>query len=100
MGKGSAPYNRTWKHTGKRGRETVVTCGYCGRKVPKHKTFTKHTGFRITDPALKKQLKKSQVRTFSRKIYVCPACARFHHVVRVGRSRKSRHVKKKRRKRR
>lgn len=92
MGKGSAPYSRKWKHTGGRGHESMVDCGYCGRQVPRHKTFPKYIGFRITDPALRRELRRSQVRTFAQKIYICPSCARFHHIVKVGRSRKSRHI--------
>ncbi|HLD49474.1 MAG TPA: hypothetical protein VJB11_03850 [archaeon] len=85
-----APYRRGYKHTGGKGHESTVDCGYCGRKVPRWKTFVKYQGFRITDPAIRKQIDRRHMSMFSRKIYVCPSCARFRGIVKVGRSRKTR----------
>ncbi len=73
-------YTRGWHHTKTRGRETIVICGYCGKKFPKYKAFTAYKGFRINDPALKKEINR-KFSLSSRKMYVCPACARFHKIV-------------------
>lgn len=79
-------YRREWKHTKTRGRETIVTCGFCGRKVPKYKTFSVFRGFRITDPLLRGELRnKGSLRLLQSKMYACPGCARFHHIVRKKR---------------
>jgi small subunit ribosomal protein S26e len=85
-----APYRRGYHHTGAKGRESSVICSYCGKTVPRWKTFVKYSGFRINDPVLRKQLDPRQMSMFSRKMYVCPSCARFRGIVRIGRSRKSR----------
>jgi len=74
-----APYTRKYAHTASRGHETLVTCGYCGRQVPRYKTFVKYKGFRITDPVIKQ------------KMYVCPSCARYHKVVQRGKSVQKKH---------
>ena len=84
-----APYKRGYHHTKSKGRESSVTCGFCGKKVPRWKAFTQFRGFRISDPVLRKQLDHRQVSMFQRKTYVCPSCARFRGIVKVGRSRKS-----------
>lgn len=78
-------YSRGWKHGKERGKETLVTCAFCGRKVPKYKTFSVVRGFRITDPLLKEELKSKGGRgisLMSSKMYACPACARHRHIVR------------------
>ena len=80
-------YTRGWKHGKGRGRESVVTCAFCGTKVPKYKTFSVVRGFRITDPLLKEELgrKDAKGRGFSlmsSKMYACPGCARHRHIVR------------------
>ena len=85
-----APYRRKYHHTGSKGRESTVTCGFCGRNVPRWKSFVSYRGFRITDPVIRKQIDMRHVSTFSRKIYVCPSCARFRGIIKIGRSRKSR----------
>lgn len=76
-------YKRGWQHTKKRGRESVITCSFCGRKVPKYKTFAVTKGFRITDPLLKKEIgiKKTLSLSWS-KMYACPSCARHRGIVR------------------
>lgn len=86
----SAPYRRGYRHTKSKGHETTVSCGYCGRSVPRWKTFAVYKGFRITDPALRKQLDTRFTSMFNRKLYACPSCARFRGIVKVGRSRKTR----------
>ncbi|MFC2143234.1 hypothetical protein ACFLQN_02440 [Candidatus Aenigmatarchaeota archaeon] len=86
----SAPYKRKYRHTGKKGRESSVTCGYCGKTLPRWKSFTTYKGFRITDPTLKKQIDKRFTSMFQRKMYACPSCARHRGIVQPGRSRKSR----------
>jgi ribosomal protein S26 len=65
-------YKRGWHHTKTRGRETTVTCGFCGRMVPKYKAFSVGRGFRNTFFA-------------QRKMYACPGCARHRNIVRKKR---------------
>ena len=89
-----APYTRKYHHTKTRGREGLVTCGYCGRQVPRYKTFVKFKGFRITDPSLLQQIDRRQVHMFSRKMYVCPSCARFHKIVQRGKSVRKKHLRR------
>lgn len=74
-------YKRGWHHTKTRGRESLTICGFCGRRVPKYKTFPVMRGFRITDPILRKELGR-QVSFMQNKIYACPACARHRNIVR------------------
>lgn len=74
-------YRRGWQHTKARGRETTVTCGFCGRRVPKYKTFSVYRGFSISDPSLRKELGKRRFSLSSTKIYACPACARHRNIV-------------------
>lgn len=81
-----APYKRTYKHVKGRGNEEKVRCGKCGRLVPKWKTFTTYQGFRLNDPSLRKQIDRRQMHFFSRRIRVCPKCARFYHIVDKGKS--------------
>lgn len=88
----TAPYTRKWEHTRSRGHESSVTCGYCGRQVPRYKAFTKYRGFRITDPTILQAVDKSQLHMFSQKMYVCPSCARSHKIVQVGKTRQKRHM--------
>ena len=78
-------YKRGWKHGPGRGKETMVICGFCGRKVPKYKTFSVVRGFRITDPLLREELKirgGRGISLMSNKMYACPGCARHRHIVR------------------
>ena len=82
----SKGFKRGWTHTKTRGRETVIACSFCGRKVPKYKTFIVYRGFRINDPMLRKQLGKKANLT-SVKMYACPSCARFHRIVEKRRKR-------------
>jgi len=85
-----APYRRTYQHTKSKGHEANVSCGYCGRQVPRWKTIPVYKSFRITDPVLRKQIDPRFVSGFERKLYVCPSCARYRGVVRIGHSRKTR----------
>ncbi len=79
---GKQYYKRGWHHTKRRGKESIVTCSFCGRKVPRYKTFPVTKGFAITDPLLRKELgsKRPIVLTQS-KMYACPACARHRNIV-------------------
>jgi ribosomal protein S26 len=88
----SAPYKRGYRH-GRghgRGHETTVTCGFCGKLVPRWKTFPVFRRFGINDPLIKQQLDWRRLSMFERKVYACPSCARFRGIVKVGRSRKTR----------
>lgn len=81
-------YKRGWSHTKTRGREGTVTCGFCGRKVPRYKTFPVVKGFTINDPVLKKELGDRARRGLmlsTNKVYACPGCARHRNIVRKKR---------------
>ncbi len=85
MSRPTKGYTRGWKHGPGRGKETLVICTFCGRKVPKYKTFSVVRGFRITDPLIKDELRSGDrrgVSLMSSKMYACPACARHRHIVR------------------
>jgi ribosomal protein S26 len=87
-----APYTRKYQHTKSRGHEGTVTCGYCGRQVPRYKTLIKFKGFRITDPTILQAVDRSQMHMFNQKIYVCPSCARSHNIVQAGRTARKKHL--------
>ncbi len=86
-----APYKRTYAHTKSRGRESVITCGLCGRKVPRYKTFVVTKRFRITDPLIRQQVDKRFIHLLSQKIRVCPKCARFLGIAQPGKSVRKKH---------
>lgn len=86
-----APYTRKYAHTSSRGHEGLVTCGYCGRQVPRYKTFVKFRGFRITDPTILQQVDRNQIHMGRNKMYVCPSCARFHKIVQRGKTVQKKH---------
>lgn len=77
-------YRRGWHHTKTRGSETTVNCSFCGRVVPKYKSFSVIKGLRISDLLLRKELghKISMMQT---KMYACPSCARHRNIVRKKR---------------
>ena len=85
----TAPYKRGYKHTKSKGSESNVVCGFCGRTVPRWKSFSTYKGFRITDPVLRQQIDRKAMSMFQRKEYACPSCARFRGIIKIGRSRKS-----------
>lgn len=78
-------YKRGWHHTKTRGREGTVRCGFCGRLVPKYKTFAVMRSFGITDPSLRKELGYRRGALFQSKTHACPACARHRNIVRKKR---------------
>jgi small subunit ribosomal protein S26e len=78
-------YRRGWHHTRTRGRETSVTCGFCGKKVPKYKTFAVYRGFSVSDPSIRKEIGRRGASLFSTKIYACPACARHRRIIKKRR---------------
>ncbi len=81
MPEGKAPYKRGWHSARGRGHQSTVVCGFCGRTVPRYKTFTTYRGFRITDPFLRKELDRSSTSFNQEKVYACPACARHRSIV-------------------
>ncbi|TRZ54073.1 hypothetical protein D4Q76_03175 [archaeon] len=89
---GGAPYTRKYVHTKTRGHEQLVTCGFCGRKVPRYKTIAKSRGFRITDPGILQEVDRSQIHMFSQKIYACPSCARMRGIVQRGKTARKKHM--------
>jgi ribosomal protein S26 len=81
-------YKRGWTHSKTRGRESVITCSFCGRKVPRYKTFAVTKGFSITDPFLKGELGirgRRGMMVASSRMHACPACARHRSIVRKKR---------------
>lgn len=90
MIKMAAPYRRGYSHGSERGQEAKTTCDFCGRMVPRWKTFPVYRGFRINDTLIKSQCDNRHMSLFSRKMYACPSCARFRGIVKMGRSRKTR----------
>lgn len=89
----TAPYKREYLHTKRRGREALVTCGICGKRVPRWKTFETRKGFKISDPTILQQVDKRLVHLNTNSMRVCPSCARFHHVVKRGKSVRKKHMK-------
>lgn len=77
-------YKRGWHHTKTRGKEGMVSCSFCGRRVPRYKTFPVARAFRITDPSLKRELGfRGRVPSLLQsKMYACPGCARHRKIVR------------------
>lgn len=88
----TAPYKRKYLHTKKRGREGIIICSFCGRKVPRWKTFVVRRGFRITDPTILRQVDKRMLHMMKGTLRVCPSCARFHHIVKRGKSVRKKHM--------
>ncbi|MCK4714445.1 MAG: hypothetical protein KAT35_02635 [Candidatus Aenigmarchaeota archaeon] len=83
-------YKRGWSHTKTRGKEGTVTCGFCGKKVAKYKTFPTIKGFSLNDPVIKAELGnrgggRRGLMLSSTKVYACPACARHRNIVRKKR---------------
>ena len=81
-------YKRGWSHTKRRGKETSVTCSFCGKRVPKYKTFSVFRDMRINDPMLRNNMGPAARRGFSllhTKMMACPACARHRNIVRKKR---------------
>ena len=77
-------YKRGWHHTKGRGSEGMVTCGFCGRQVPKYKTFSVVKGFSINDPLIKAAMGPEARRGLllsTNRIQACPACARHRNIV-------------------
>ena len=74
-------YRRGWQHTKTRGRETTIPCGFCGRRVPRYKTFAVYRSFGLNDPLLRKELGGRNLSLSTTKIYACPACARHRKIV-------------------
>jgi len=81
MPESEVPYKRGWGTSTGRGQQGTVVCGFCGRRVPRYKTFIVYQGFRITDPALRKELDQQNVSGSSNKVYACPSCARHRGIV-------------------
>ncbi|MCK4428995.1 MAG: hypothetical protein KAU95_01365 [Candidatus Aenigmarchaeota archaeon] len=85
----TAPYKRTHKHGKGRGDELSVVCSFCGKKVPKYKTFCVQKGFSISDSTLRKELPRNSLMLPIRRLYACPSCARHRKISQPGKSRKS-----------
>ncbi len=94
----TAPYKRTYKHSKSRGLEYPVKCDFCGRLVPRYKTFLLKKRFNILkDPVIKSHVDPKRVHTFTRKMRVCPKCARFLGISQPGKSVRKKHLKKRKR---
>ncbi|MEM7821589.1 MAG: hypothetical protein QXX38_02125 [Candidatus Aenigmatarchaeota archaeon] len=88
----TAPYRRKYAHTKSRGREKTVTCGVCGREVPRYKSFVVRKGFRITDPLILQQVDRRMIHLMTKEMRVCPACARFWGISQPGKSVRKKHM--------
>lgn len=88
----TAPYTRRYLHGRGRGHEKTVVCGYCGKMVPRYKTFVKMRGFRISDPTLLQQVDRKYIHMHQEKMYICPSCARHHRIVEIGKSVRKKHL--------
>jgi len=78
-------YKRGWSHSKSRGIESMVNCTFCGRRVPKYKTFSVVKGFRVSDPLLRKEMGyfgRGVPMLMQNKARACPACARHRNIVR------------------
>lgn len=80
-----APYKRGYSQTKNRGKQGNVTCGFCGKKTPRFKALVTFRGFTITDKTILKQMDRRNIHTYKRKIYACPACARFQGIIKKKR---------------
>jgi len=81
-------YKRGWHHGKSRGSERSIFCSYCGRAVPKYKTFSVMKEVSIRDPMIKQELGirgHFGLPIFHNKMYACPACARHRNIVRKKR---------------
>ena len=78
-----APYRREYKQSSSRGKDYIIRCNGCGRKVPRFKTFVAYRGFRI-DPELERMVGRKNVHTFQLKMHYCPKCAKNLGIVQPG----------------
>ena len=46
-----APYRREYKQSSSRGKDYVIRCDGCGRKVPRFKTFVTYRGIQTRSGA-------------------------------------------------
>jgi hypothetical protein len=60
--------------------------------VPRWKTFIKIKGFRISDPVILQQVDRRFIHMMSRKIRLCPSCARFQGISQPGKSVRKKHM--------
>jgi ribosomal protein S26 len=86
MPRKGAPYKRTYKHTAQRGREVRVKCGFCGKLVPRWKSFVVRKGFFVSDPLILKQIGRRAIHATKTIVRACPSCARFRGIVQPGKS--------------
>jgi len=79
-------YKRGWTHSRTRGKEQTVACSFCGRRVPKYKTFKVTKGFKISDSTVREEIgARRALSLLHNKMYACPACARHRNIVRKKR---------------
>jgi small subunit ribosomal protein S26e len=90
----TVPYKRSYAHTKSRGKEGKVRCGFCGKRVPRWKSFVKYRGLRIRDPVVLKQVGRYRIHLPNQKMYVCLSCARFRKIVKPGKSVRKKHLKR------
>ncbi len=79
-----APYVREYKQSKSRGKDCMVRCDGCGRKVPRFKTFVGYRGLRL-DYDIIKMVGSKNVHLNTYKAYYCPKCARNLGIVQPGR---------------
>ncbi len=78
-----APYVREYKQSKARGKDYMVRCDGCGRKVPRFKTFVTYRGLRL-DYDIVKMVGRKNISVTRVKAYYCPKCARNLGIVQPG----------------
>ncbi len=78
-----APYVREYKQSKSRGKDYMVRCDGCGRKVPRFKTFTAYKGMKL-DYDIIKMVGRKNISITRIKAYYCPKCARYLGIVQPG----------------
>jgi len=80
---GKAPYVREYKQSKARGKDYMVRCDGCGRKVPRFKTFVTYKGLKL-DHDIIQMVGKKNISLTRVKAYYCPKCARYFGIVQPG----------------
>ncbi|MDI9646041.1 MAG: hypothetical protein QFX40_05040 [Archaeoglobales archaeon] len=78
-----APYVREYKRSKARGKDYMIRCDGCGRKVPRFKTFAVYRGFKL-DYDIIKLVGEKNVHLTNQKMHYCPKCARSLGIVQPG----------------
>ena len=74
------------KGKGRKGREEVVYCSNCGKRIPRDKAIRVERKLSLVDPQLASELRKQGAILMSRPVlkYYCVSCAVHYGIVRIG----------------